>query len=94
VVSGVAGVLPEVTTYLFHQRDASAYPHAVGLLTELIHHLCLFPVPWGLKLIAECRGIAAAWFSQPLSAARTVQADQFRAWFPGWWTQWESTMRR
>jgi 4-hydroxy-tetrahydrodipicolinate synthase len=92
VVSGVAGVLPELTTYLFHQRKAAAYPQAVTLLTELIRHLSAFPVPWGLKLMAECRGITAAWFSQPLSAARTAQANEFRAWFPGWWAQWEGVV--
>jgi 4-hydroxy-tetrahydrodipicolinate synthase len=92
VVSGVAGVLPEVTTFLFHQRKAAAYPQAVELLTELIRCLVAFPVPWGLKLIAECRGITPAWFSQPLSVARTAQADEFRAWFPGWWARWESAV--
>lgn len=92
VVSGVAGVLPEVTMFLFHQRNSPAYPRAVELLTELIRHLCVFPVPWGLKLIAECRGITAAWFSQPLSVERTAQANEFRAWFPGWWAQWESAL--
>ena len=90
VVSGVAGVVPELTTFLYDRRDSAEYPRAAALLTELIRHLSVFPVPWGLKLILECRGITAAWFGQPLSAARTAQADGFRAWFPGWWAQWES----
>ena len=92
VVSGVAGVLPELTTFLFDRRNSAAYPRAVELLDELVRHLSALPVPWGLKLIAECRGITPAWFSQPLSAARTAQANQFRAWFPGWWAQWESAV--
>jgi 4-hydroxy-tetrahydrodipicolinate synthase len=92
VVSGVAGVIPELTTFLFDRRNSAAYPQVVALLTELIRHLSAFPVPWGLKLIAECRGITAAWFSQPLSVARTAQANEFRAWFPGWWAQWESAV--
>jgi 4-hydroxy-tetrahydrodipicolinate synthase len=90
VVSGVAGVLPELTTFLFDRRSSPAYPQAVELLNKLIRHVSAFPVPWGLKLIAECRGVTPAWFSQPLSAARTAQANQFRAWFPGWWARWES----
>jgi 4-hydroxy-tetrahydrodipicolinate synthase len=85
VVSGVAGVLPELITLLFHQRNAEIYPQAVELLNGLIGRLSAFPVPWGLKLIAECRGITPAWFSQPLSAARAAQAEQFRQWFPVWW---------
>jgi 4-hydroxy-tetrahydrodipicolinate synthase len=92
VVSGVAGVLPELTTVLFHQRNSAAYPQAVELLNELTRHMSAFPVPWGLKLIAECRGITAAWFSQPLSAVRTAQANEFRAWFPGRWAQWEGVV--
>ena len=92
VVSGVAGVLPELTTFLFDRRNSPAYPRAVELLDELVRHLSALPVPWGLKLIAECREITPAWFSQPLSAARTAQANQFRAWFPGWWAQGESAL--
>ena len=92
VVSGVAGVLPEVTAFLFEQRNSAAYARAAELLTELIRHLSVFPVPWGLKIVLECRGITAAWFGQPLSAARTAQADEFRAWFPGWWAHWESAV--
>ena len=92
VVSGVAGVLPELTTSLFHQRNSPAYPQAVELLTDLIGHLSAFPVPWGLKLIAECRGITPAWFSQPLSATRTAQAKEFREWFPARWAQWQGAM--
>ena len=92
VVSGVAGVLPELTTSLFHQRNSPAYPQAVELLTDLIGHLSALPVPWGLKLIAECRGITPAWFSQPLSATRTTQAKEFREWFPARWAQWQDAM--
>ena len=92
VVSGVAGVLPELITVLYERRDSAAYPRAVELLAELIRHLSAFPVPWGLKLVAECRGITAAWFSQPLSAARTAQAHEFRDWFRAWWSQCEKTV--
>ena len=92
VVSGVAGVLPELTTLLFHQRTSPEYPPAVQLLSELIRHLSAFPVPWGLKLIADFRGITPAWFSQPLSAARTAQSEDLRRWFPGWWARCESTL--
>jgi hypothetical protein len=87
-----ACVLPELITLLFHQRNSPAYPRAVDLLNELIRHLSAFPVPWGLKLIAECRGIAPAWFEQPLSSARTAQAKDFRAWFPSWWARCESAV--
>ncbi len=92
VVSGVAGVLPELTTLLFERRNSAEYPLAAQLLSELIGHLSAFPVPWGLKLIAELRGITPAWFSQPLSAVRTAQSEDLRRWFPGWWERCESTL--
>ena len=93
VVSGVAGVLPEWIAFLFEQRTSAAYPLAVELLNELVRHLSAFPVPWGLKLIAECRGITPATFSQPLSAVRAAQAGEFRRWFPGWWAQCEIVLQ-
>ena len=89
VVSGVAGVLPELPTFLFHRRDSACYLQAVELLRELIGHLTGFPVPWGLKLVAECRGVTPAWFAQPLSAGRIAQSSEFRAWFPGWLGRWQ-----
>ncbi len=92
VVSGVAGVLPELTTLLFDRRNSAEYPQAAELLAELIHHLSPFPVPWGLKLIAELRGITPAWFSQPFSAVRTTQSEDLRRWFPDWWERCESTL--
>ena len=46
VVSGVAGVLPELTAFLYHQRSSPAYPRATALLGDLIRHLSAFPVPW------------------------------------------------
>jgi 4-hydroxy-tetrahydrodipicolinate synthase len=92
VVSGVAGVLPELITLLFERRNSAEYPHAAQLLSELISHLSPFPVPWGLKLIAELRGITPSWFSQPLSALRSAQADDLRGWFPGWWARCEKSV--
>jgi 4-hydroxy-tetrahydrodipicolinate synthase len=85
VVSGVAGVLPELIRFLFHERQSPAYASAAGLLAELIGRLSVFPTPWGLKLIAECRGMAPARFFQPLSEARRAQAREFQEWFGPWW---------
>ena len=85
VISGVAGVLPELITFLYHERDSPDYARGAALLAELIRQLSVFPVPWGLKLIAECRGLAEAGILQPLSSARAAQACEFRAWFSRWW---------
>jgi 4-hydroxy-tetrahydrodipicolinate synthase len=93
VVSGVAGVLPELITLLFERRNSPEYPEAVQLLSELIGQISAFPVPWGLKLIAELRGITPSWFAQPLSTLRSAQADELRHWFHGWWARCEETIK-
>lgn len=85
-ISGVAGVLPELTRFLCGAREGGRYGAAAALLDELIEHLSVFPTPWGLKLIAECRGLAPAHFLQPLSPLREQQACEFRSWFTPWWT--------
>ena len=77
VVSGVAGVLPELMRALYLERDAVA----ARKLEELIVKLSVFPTPWGLKLIAEGRGLGPAHFAQSLAPSRRQQADDFRAWF-------------
>ena len=77
VVSGVAGVCPELILPLFdaHNEDA------VQALRAFIEKLDAMPVPWGLKWIAECRGLAAARFNLPLSESRICQGNQLREWF-------------
>ena len=92
VVSGVAGVLPELISFLYHERESANYSKAEALLREFIDRLA-FPVPWGLKLTAECRGLGAASFLQPLSPARERQAADFRKWFPAWWAGAQSVLR-
>ncbi|MFB3825352.1 MAG: dihydrodipicolinate synthase family protein [Bryobacteraceae bacterium] len=79
VVSGCAGVLPELLTDVYRGRGQAA-----ARLDEFIAQLARFPVPWGLKLAAECRGMAPASFAQPLSAVRREQAAQFQRWFRKW----------
>jgi 4-hydroxy-tetrahydrodipicolinate synthase len=86
-ISGVAGVLPELTLALV--ASASGQEPDFRLiekdLTDLIEQLDAFPTPWGLKLIAGCRKLHPASFSLPLSSARQQQAASFRTWFGGWW---------
>ena len=52
--------------------------------SEFIKQLNVFPTPWGLKIIAECRGITPASFSQPLSARRLKQSQTLTKWFHQW----------
>jgi 4-hydroxy-tetrahydrodipicolinate synthase len=90
VVSGVAGVLPELITYLFEhskQMDTPQYREREQQLEDYIGWLSRFPVPWGLKWTAEWRGLAPACFALPMSAQRRECAQAFGEWFHGWWRE-------
>lgn len=83
VVSGVACALPELMQALYAAgRDHTA---DVGELTaqlrDFIVQLDAFPVPWGLKVIAEIRGLAPARYVLPLSASRIQSVAAFQQWF-------------
>jgi 4-hydroxy-tetrahydrodipicolinate synthase len=79
-ISGVAGVLPELIHAVWHRL-----PGVDSALAELCMQLSTLPVPWGLKWIAESRGISRAGFSQPVSVQRQEQARVFVRWFEQWW---------
>ena len=84
VVSGVACVLPELMQALY--REAQTAPHndeAMALkahLDRFIEWLGQFPVPWGLKIIAEERQLSAADFPFALSPECTQTRLQFLEW--------------
>jgi 4-hydroxy-tetrahydrodipicolinate synthase len=78
VISGVAGVLPELVVAVFRGAEG-------GPLDEFVRRIDAFPTPWGLKLAAEIRGLFPAFFPLPLSEKRRAQMCAFRDWFPGWW---------
>jgi 4-hydroxy-tetrahydrodipicolinate synthase len=87
-ISGVAGVLPELTVALWNSAagtDAALFRRLASRLEALIEQLDEFPTPWGLKLIAELRGLGPASIGLPLSAQRQSEAAQFAEWFPRWW---------
>jgi hypothetical protein len=54
-------VLPEAIQALLANRPGDGGFHAAaGQLSEFIARLDALPAPWGLKAIAEARGIAPA----------------------------------
>ena len=96
VVSGVACVVPEIIQSLFANRPRSvAFQSAAEKLKEFIVKIDVLPVPWGLKAIAEARGIAAATYQLPVSARRTRQISEIQGWFGEWLAGFaESEMNR
>jgi 4-hydroxy-tetrahydrodipicolinate synthase len=96
-ISGVAGVLPEITLALWRTAQLSEWEllaRVEARLRSLLEHLDAFPTPWGLKLVAVMRGLSRASFPLPLSAERRAQADAFRSWFPAWWREAEADLAK
>jgi len=92
-ISGIAGVLPELTVSLYNQHREGKQEVADRWATmqdELIAQLVRLPTPWGLKFIAQCRGQADPGYLLPLSPARQNQQREFRVWFDQWWRRCEA----
>ena len=66
--------------------DHVEFAQATQALDELIAQLSGFPTPWGLKWIAQARGILQATFPLPNSPARIAQGKQFERWFQAWFS--------
>ena len=85
VVSGVACVLPELMLALYQAGETNAASEDAirlrGLLDKFIAWLMRFPVPWGLKIIAEERGLGPAVFPMSLSPGRLENRRLFVDWF-------------
>jgi len=85
LVSGVASVLPEFMLRAYQEAarnsESAASKRLRDLLDEFLSWLHRFPAPWGLKIIAEARGLGAARFPMPLSPARQGAREEFLEWF-------------
>lgn len=84
VISGVAGVLPELTVSIYQNYLAGDKDNlAAGLtaLAALIEQLEKLPVPWALKVIAEARGLFETRFAWPVCVEHTRRFHALRSWF-------------
>ena len=85
VVSGVACVLPELMLALYRACETNPVSEEAfylrDLLDQFIAWLTRFPVPWGLKIIAEERGLGHAVFPMPLSPERVEDRRLLVDWF-------------
>lgn len=85
VVSGVAGVLPELICALFAASPEDILFHQLSdFLSEFISRVERFPSPWGLKWIGESRKIFPATFPLPVSQRRQEEALELQNWFREW----------
>jgi dihydrodipicolinate synthase/N-acetylneuraminate lyase len=87
VVSGCAGVLPELLVGIENSILAGDVGRAQSLdqrLREFLVWIERFPAPLGIKLALAERGLPAGLESAPLGSTTRRLADQFRGWFREW----------
>jgi len=85
VVSGVACALPELIGRLYEigsaHSETSEVAELAATLALFTQQLQCFPTPWGLKIIAEARGLLKATYPFPLSQSREAQKAALLRWF-------------
>ena len=85
VVSGVACVLPELIGRLYEVGSTNGgnpeFKELSAALVSFIQQIQPFPTPWGLKIIAEARGMLRATYPFPLTQEREVQKATLLQWF-------------
>jgi 4-hydroxy-tetrahydrodipicolinate synthase len=89
VISGVACAVPELIRDLWTSAvsgDAERLATKEAVLAEFIQRIHDVPTPWGLKWVAEIRGIAQARFPMRPSAERSQHGRELQQWFRSWWT--------
>lgn len=85
VISGPAGVLPEMSVRLFQaDPESDDFQPLVDLFTEVLDQLERFPYPWALKFLAEKRGLFKA--QLPFSPGEDIRRrrDELETWFEDW----------
>ena len=87
VISGPAGVVPEITSALFRSAQPppdGRFKRLMELFKEYVARIDAFPYPWGIQWTAEARGLFAADVPLPLSERRRAGLDEFRVWLKPW----------
>jgi 4-hydroxy-tetrahydrodipicolinate synthase len=87
VVSGIAGVAPEAILALYKRKnetESEGFASAARRIEEFVERISLLPYPWGLKWVAEARGILQATAALPLSPHRLEQKQELVAWCADW----------
>ncbi|MPZ19973.1 MAG: hypothetical protein GEV06_18965 [Luteitalea sp.] len=86
-VSGLASFCPELLVALVRAAtsgDATRLAHVRALISELIAALAAFPVPWGIRIALEARGLPTGPLPWPVSDERRAHAAKLKSWLPAW----------
>jgi 4-hydroxy-tetrahydrodipicolinate synthase len=86
-VSGIAALCPELMVAAVKAGKAGngeELARLQGLIDDLIAQITGLPVPWGLRIGLEARGIPTGPLPWPTSAGRREHAARLQAWLPSW----------
>jgi 4-hydroxy-tetrahydrodipicolinate synthase len=86
-VSGIAALCPELMVAAVKAGkagNAEELARLQGLIDELITQITGLPVPWGLRMGLEARGLPTGPLPWPVSAGRREHAARLQAWLPSW----------
>lgn len=88
VVSGIAGFAPELVTAVYRSYRAGDVEPAItsqAILDEVIQKLVAhLPIPWGVRIGLDARGIGNGPMHLPLSPARQRQIHELHGWLMNW----------
>jgi 4-hydroxy-tetrahydrodipicolinate synthase len=86
-ISGLASCCPELLVAMI-RAHREGRPEELerlhALLQEFIAQIAGLPVPWGVRVALEVRGIETGPLPWPLASERVAQIARLRAWAPEW----------
>jgi dihydrodipicolinate synthase/N-acetylneuraminate lyase len=86
-ISGLASCCPELLVALFRAHRAGQTDEVArcqALLDELIAWIARMPLPWGIRIALDARGLGTGPLPWPVSPPRMEQIMRFRNWIPDW----------
>jgi 4-hydroxy-tetrahydrodipicolinate synthase len=89
-VSGLASCCPELLVSIHRAAkagDAAGVARGVALMDELIGQISGLPVPWGIRVALEARGLSLGPLPWPVAADRLAHVARMKTWMPGWLTR-------
>jgi 4-hydroxy-tetrahydrodipicolinate synthase len=90
VVSGIACFAPEliVSVYRTYRKgDVQRARSCQDTVDQLIEYLVRLPIPWGVRIGLEARGIPNGPMHVPASPQRRTQMDEMAGWLTRWAAQ-------
>ena len=86
-VSGIGCFVPELILAVYRSYRAGEVERAAALqqtLNALIKEVVRLPIPWGVRVGLEVRGIPSGPMHLPLSKIREQQIETLREWLRDW----------